>query len=144
VKRIPFFHGPNNERLELFLEYAEDYNTGTLPHEKFYDMDAFDAKAAADRGKGSGGASSSSSSSSGAFSLLDDAERRRADAAEAARRREAETIAFLRANMGADQVAAMKRQAELQQKMQYAFRAGDVREAERIKKLLEPEDMRGK
>ncbi|KAL2915685.1 hypothetical protein HK105_204870 [Polyrhizophydium stewartii] len=27
---------------ELFAEYMEDYNTATLPHEKFYDMNAWD------------------------------------------------------------------------------------------------------
>ena len=30
------------EEKELFAEYAEDYNTSTLPHEKYYDLDKWE------------------------------------------------------------------------------------------------------
>ncbi|KAA1476960.1 hypothetical protein DENSPDRAFT_785847 [Dentipellis sp. KUC8613] len=32
-----------------FLKFAEDYNTATLPHEKFYNMESYDARMAAMR-----------------------------------------------------------------------------------------------
>lgn len=51
---------------------------------------------------------------------------------------------MVRQSLGGERLAAMKRQQELQQAMQYAFRAGNAAEAERIKKLLEPEDPREK
>ena len=42
------------EEKELFKEYAEDYNTSTLPHEKYYDMEKW-AKAEAARIMAAGG-----------------------------------------------------------------------------------------
>jgi hypothetical protein len=32
---------PKWEEKELFKEYCEDYNTGTLAHKKYYDYDAY-------------------------------------------------------------------------------------------------------
>ena len=32
---------PKWEEKEMFAEYMEDYNTGTLPHKKYYDLDAY-------------------------------------------------------------------------------------------------------
>lgn len=32
---------PKWEEKELYLEFMEDYNTGTLPHRKYYDLDAY-------------------------------------------------------------------------------------------------------
>jgi hypothetical protein len=42
---------PKMEEKELFKTYAEDYNTGTLPHRKYYDMDAYEARKAAKAAK---------------------------------------------------------------------------------------------
>lgn len=32
---------PKWEEKEMFAEYMEDFNTGTLPHKKYYDLDAY-------------------------------------------------------------------------------------------------------
>lgn len=66
-----------------------------------------------------------------------DHSRRTAEAQRAAA--EAQRMELYRASLGPARLAEMKRQAELQQAMQYAFRSGNAKEAERIKRLLEPE-----
>lgn len=35
---------PKHEERELFKTYVEDYNTATLPHKKYYDVAAYEAK----------------------------------------------------------------------------------------------------
>ena len=42
------------EERELFKEFAEDYNTSTLPHEKFYDLDKWGREEAARRAASGG------------------------------------------------------------------------------------------
>lgn len=127
---------PKPELLSYFKDYAEDYNTATLPSEKYYDLEKWErgvgrAKAAA--------AAAAGVKSSGAMDMLamEASAKRSSEASRAAF--EAERMALYRASLGPQRLAEMKQQAELQQAMQYAFRAGNTKEAERIKKLLEPE-----
>ncbi len=35
---------PKHEERELFKTYVEDYNTATLPHKKYYNIAAYEAK----------------------------------------------------------------------------------------------------
>ena len=42
VKQMPGFSGSKREQLELFREYAEDFNTCTLPADKYYDLEAWE------------------------------------------------------------------------------------------------------
>jgi hypothetical protein len=142
VKRLPNYHGPKGETAELFAEYAEDFNTCTLPHEKFYDMEKWEAEERAGRSGRAGGGGGGGGGGDGSLSLAQQDEVRRAEAAVAAARKEAERMALLRSSLAPERVAAMKRQAELQQAMQYAFRAGDMKEVARLQKLLEPDDPR--
>ena len=60
------------EERDLFLEYAEDHNTGTLPGEKFYDLDAW-TKAEAIRRRAEGDAATGEERTT----FDDEAERRR-------------------------------------------------------------------
>ena len=53
-------------------------------------------------------------------------------------------MALIRASLGADRVAAMQRQQQLQQQAIFAHKTGDSREVARIMKKLEPEDPREK
>ena len=42
---------PRQEAKKFFLEYVEDYNTATFPHEKYYNIDQWAAKEAAKQAK---------------------------------------------------------------------------------------------
>lgn len=41
VKKVNIEALPKWEEKELFAEFMEDYNTGTLPHKKYYDLMAY-------------------------------------------------------------------------------------------------------
>lgn len=44
--------GTKTEMRDLFRQFMEDYNTCTLPHEKYYNLDAYEAKELARRRRG--------------------------------------------------------------------------------------------
>ena len=57
VKRVDIEALAKWEEKELFAEFMEDYNTGTLPHRKYYDLMAYaqqQAMKAAKKGKTAG------------------------------------------------------------------------------------------
>jgi hypothetical protein len=138
VRGIGEWHGPKGELMEYFRTFAEDFNTCTLPHDKYYDLDAWEKAEAVAAAARPGGASASSAAAG--INVLADEAARRKEAAEAARQRELQRTALYIAAMDKEKMAAMQRQEELRRKMQYAFKAGDVREAERLQRLLEPQE----
>lgn len=127
---------PRGELNEHFKTYAEDYNTCTLPHEKYYDLEAWEKAQAAGAAVG---AAAAAAARGGAMDLLADSDERKRASAVAKRRAEAEMMSLYRAHMDADKVADMKRRQELQLQMQYAFKSGNAKEADRINKILNPE-----
>ena len=57
VKKVNIEALPKWEEKELFAEFMEDYNTGTLPHKKYYDLMAYvqqQALKAVKKGKSTG------------------------------------------------------------------------------------------
>lgn len=57
VKKVNIEALPKWEEKELFAEFMEDYNTGTLPHKKYYDLMAYaqqQALKAAKKGRSAG------------------------------------------------------------------------------------------
>jgi hypothetical protein len=135
TRGIGEWHGPKGELMELFSCYSEDYNTCTLAHEKYYDLEAWEA-AEMRREAAAGGAGRPAA----AVNVLADEAARRAESKAAARQRELERTALYLASMDRDKVAAMKAQEGLRLAMQYAFKAGNVKEAERLQRLLNPEE----
>lgn len=137
VKRLNAESLARFEEKDLFKEFAEDYNTATLPHKKYYDLEAWErAQAAEGRGKAEGDAEPN-------FML--DEERRKQELVDEQRRRAEETKSRLIAQMRASgDVQAMKEQELLKSQMQMAFRTGNMAEAERLQKVLEPEDIKTK
>ncbi len=138
VKMLPNFHGTKADTLEYFRTFAEDYNTCTLPHEKFYDLEKWELEEKARKEAGGKGGGSGGGGSGGNMNLFGEADSRREEAAALAKAKEAEKMALFRASLGADRMAQLKKQAELQAALQYAFKSGNTKEAERIKRLLEP------
>ncbi|RYY37374.1 hypothetical protein EON62_01180 [archaeon] len=124
------------ELAKLFREFAEDFNTVTLPHDKYYDMAAWESSEAARRGSA---AAAAASKSVGSMSMLEEDARRRERAAEAAQTRKTALLTAYMKNMSAERLNEMKAQQSLVLAMQYAFKMGNTKEADRIKKLLEPD-----
>jgi len=137
VEALPGRRGGGVER-ELFSEFAEDFNTGTLPAPKFYDLAAWQASGSRkEEGGGGGGAA-------GAGPLTDEAAAAAARAAErnaaqAARVRDA-YLALKFSDVG--KVEAMKAQAVMRTEAALAFRTGDTEKAARLMEKLKPEERR--
>lgn len=122
---------PRTELNEYFKTYAEDYNTCTLPHEKYYNFEKFMAaeRASAASGGGDGG---------GSTSLLADEEARRREAAARRRQADADAQALFRANMDPTRVAELQRRAELEAQLRLAHKTGDSVAMERLTRALAP------
>ena len=117
--------GAKGELEALFADFCEDFNTCTLPAEKYYDLRAWEAAEAARAG------------GRGTAPRLSDAEALRAEAAAAARARTAEQLDLLRRSaLAPARVAEVKERQELLARQKYAFDRGDVRETALIRDKL--------
>lgn len=124
---------PKAELMAAFASYVEDYNTATLPHEKFYDMDKYEASV---RSRGGDGAPRSSGGG-GVLDILAESQARKAAAAAAARAADMAKVAAVRASMTSERLAELQSQARMAEAMRYAFKAGDVKEAARLQRVLD-------
>ena len=137
IKKIPAFTGSKRDLMELFLEYAEDYNTATLPHEKFYDLDAWEMAEMERKRRGE------ASKKRGAVqSVFDDealvaAEQKRARDARDAEAEAADTRATA-SRMSADTRKEFQRLEVLKQEQQAAYKRGDLETVRRLDRQLKP------
>lgn len=130
---------PRSQVSEYFRTFAEDFNTVTLPHVKYYDLESWERRERVERMR-SAAASAAVEGRELALGGIEDEKRRRVELAEAARAAQAERMRLYLASMSKDKVEAMRRRQELEQQMQVAFKSGDMREVARIKRILEPEE----
>lgn len=135
---MPEAHGSKGDMLELFSDYAEDFNCCTLPHEKYYDLEAWEAKVRAG-GAGGGGGAGGRGGGSGAVNLLDDAKALKQQAQASARAADAAKFAAFRAGMAPERLKELQAVESMQTALQYAFKAGNKKEVERLQRLLAPE-----
>jgi len=130
VKKIPSFTGAKWELQEYFKEFAEDFNTCSFPHEKFYNYDKWEMEDYQRK----------QSEVTGGSGMVSDEARHREEMAkkEAAKRNKEmqDTIASMR-NKGSLQ--DVRAQELLKAQMTNAFKTGNTKEVERIKKRLEPD-----
>ena len=131
VKGVANFHGPKWEQQEYFAQFCEDYNTATMPHEKYYNYDAWE-QAEYDKQKKQQQPSSSSA-------ILSDERQHALEQQQAAQRRQAQERQALYATMNSEKVAEMKQQAALKAQLQMAFRTGDRAQIARLQERLGPD-----
>ena len=126
------------EEAELWKTFVEDFNTATLPSEKYYDLAAWQRQKAREDAQRTGKKGEGDESSSAAD---DEAARR----AEAKKRREEEAAERLKEAYNALKYSDagkkedMKRQELLRIELQVAARTGDTEKVARLQKLLAPE-----
>ena len=140
VKKLPAFTGAKRELIELFLEYAEDYNTATMPHEKYYDLDKWEM-AEYERAKAG---KSRKRSDEVQTEFNDEALLERERRAERDRRDRIAEEADARASakrMGADKLQALKEAEILKQKQQLAHKRGDLETVRKIDRILKASDV---
>jgi hypothetical protein len=140
VKHVDVEAIPNKfEERELFRTYIEDYNTGTLPHRKYYDLEAYERhKATRKATKGL-----DSDLVGGEIRMLDDEAERRRELLQERQKQQAERLrAAYEELQTTDKAEAMRQQELLRAKMALAYRTGDQKEAQRLAERLKPDDQR--
>ncbi|GIL73259.1 hypothetical protein Vretimale_4860 [Volvox reticuliferus] len=126
------------EERDLFKDYMEDYNTGTLPHRKYYDLEAYErARAAKAAAKGA-----KMDAKKGA---LNDEEALRQQKAEERQRLAAERMVnAYREIKYSDKGQDMREQEMLRAQMALAYKTGDVSKAHRLLDRLQPDELKKK
>jgi len=121
-----------HEEKELFRMYMEDYNTATLPHQKYYDLEAYDQR---------GDGRNEEPRTGQREQLFDDETARRHELAEQRKKEKQERLKEAYENLKSSDIAKdMREQEILRAKMSLAYRTGDLKEAERIAERLRPDD----
>lgn len=123
------------EERELFKEFAEDFNTATLPHVKFYNLQRWhSAQAAADAEAGDRNEGVN-------FATLEE-DRKRELLAERERAKDAGTRELINHMRLTGKLDGLREQQQLKAQLQLAAQTGDMAQVERIQKILAPDDPR--
>ena len=136
VKGVTSFTGPKYELLEFFKEYAEDFNTATLPHMKYYDYDKWEMEDYAKKKQ----EAESAAMGGGSKARSDEFKHREEMKKREEEKRRAE-VELMRATVSAKR-DEMKNQAFLKAELENAYKTGDQEKIRKIKKRLEPEERR--
>jgi len=138
VKKVDIESMPKSEEKELFKSFVEDFNTATLPHEKYYNLDIYERKQAAKAARKA--AANAQPTEKTAFQ---DEQDRRAELAEQRRVAEAERLrdAYNQLKFTAvGKADDMREQEYMRMQMQQAYRLGDTELAEKLKSRLKPDE----
>jgi len=131
VKGIPQgTNVPKWEMAEAFKEYAEDFNTATLPHEKYYDYDKWELEEYNRRKE-------DSTSKKGVISDEFQFQEERKKQEEDKRKKELEMVKY---TMSKEKIDEMKRQAHLKAELVNAYRVGDEETRKKLQRRLEPDE----
>jgi len=125
--------GTNLAKWEIsnyFKEYAEDFNTATLPHEKYYDYDKWEMEEYNKRKKD---AQSKKGAVGDEFEHQEEMRKRAVEK----RQKEFEMVKHM---MSKEKIEEMKGQARLKAEMVNAYRVGDEETRSRLQKKLEPDE----
>lgn len=134
VKKIDVEAMPKFEEKELFREYMEDYNTSTLPHEKYYDNELYERRRAAEKRRKGGDAEGERTA------FEDEEELRRERAAQRAQEQADRLRAAYAELQTTDKARDMREQELMRARMGLAYRMGDTNEAQRLAAKLAPDD----
>lgn len=142
--------------MDYFKSFMEDYNTATMPHEKYYNYERWEMKEyqekqrqerekhnklkendgwILDEPEGGGGGG-------GAFSTLNDEEELRKKRKQEKEQKEQQEFTLIHTIMKSNKHLQqdMKRQAELQLELRQAHRRGDTATVKRLERLLAPDE----
>ena len=121
------------EEKELFKEYAEDFNTATLPHAKYYDLQRWHSTQAAS-GEAEGGQAAGVN-----FTSLEE-DRKRELQAERERAKDGSKRDLIEHMRLTGQLDGLREQQQLKAQLQLAAQTGDMAQVERLQKQLQPEE----
>ncbi|KAF8820564.1 hypothetical protein IE077_003035 [Cardiosporidium cionae] len=118
------------EEKQLFKDYMEDFNTVTLPHKKYYDLEKWEQK------------KEMKSHKMQTPAILDDESQRRLEIRRIQEKRAKESLQqeFKYMKESRDKVMSMRRQKYLREQMDNLFKLGHTAEAQRIQEALKPDE----
>ena len=144
VKKQPGIMGQGRvEVMKAFQDFIEDYNTATMPDEKFYNYEKWETMDYKRKkmAEVQGGVQRSSSNEEGFYNAADDEANRKA---ELKRKKEEEekkefnkTIALMAVDT--ERQERMKSQQKLQTELHLAYKSGNTKAQARIERLLAPD-----
>jgi len=137
IKNIDIENMPKYEEKQLFKDYMEDYNTATLAHKKYYDLERYEQSKAGKRSREAGNAKSMQH-----IAYNDEVERKKEiEAARNAEHAERLKAAYdeLKKQGGGAKAEDMKAQQMLRAQMDLAYRTGDKETAQKIAARLAPD-----
>lgn len=138
VKKIDIEAMPRSEEKEMFKDYMEEYNTATLPHKKYYDLDMYEKQQAAKAAR------KGISAKEGAVerTAFDDEMERKREMAEERKRLAAERMQRAYNELRTtDKAKDMREQQMLRSQMELAYKTGDHKKAEKLAELLKPVEL---
>ena len=130
VKGIP--QSTNMAKWEMsnyFKDYAEDFNTATLPHQKYYDYDKWEIdeyQKKKDESRSKKGAIGDE------FEFQEEMKKRAAE-------KKAKEFQMVKTMMSKEKIEEMKKQARLKSEMVNAYRVGDEETRLKLQRRLEPD-----
>ena len=122
------------EEKELFKTFMEDYNTATLPHDKYYSLETYEKTTGGGTGTGGTGGQER-------MVFNDEAERKRELKAQREREHADRLRQAYEEMKTTDKAAAMREQELLRAKMALAYRTGNTKEAARLAERLKPDTL---
>jgi hypothetical protein len=127
---------PKWEEKELFATFAEEHNTASFPHEKYYNLDKWHAKQAAEAARNGGIVEAAVD-----FSRLEE-DRRRELESERSRSKDAAQAKLLEHMRLMGKLDGLREQQALQTQLHLAGQLGDWEKVKELQKTLAPDDPR--
>lgn len=141
VKKIEVDNMPKFEEKELFKEYIEDYNTATMPHKKYYDLDIYERRKLVKAAKRAAEGAAAAPVAPPTAADDEEALRRERHAARLKWQQERMQEAYTELKYS-DKAHDMREQELLRAQAALAYKVGDTAKAQRIMERLQPDDPR--
>jgi hypothetical protein len=131
--------------MQHFKGFMEDYNTATMPHDKFYNFEAWEMKEYQRQQQAKASQQQYVEDDYGASSsrgLFNDEEERRKERKLLKAQQEQQALQEVHQRLVQDRhlIADMKKQQQLQTELQQAFKRGDTATVKRLERLLAPDE----
>ena len=140
VKNLSLEVMPKFEEKNYFKEFCEDYNTGTLPHEKFYNIEKWHEREM-ERKNAERRALSRSNGGGERTAFDDEAEVKAEKERDRIKRAEDYKSSVMDRMRNSGDLENLKEQERLKERLRFAYNTGDVSTAEKIAAKLKPDDV---
>ncbi|KAL4433824.1 hypothetical protein ABPG75_000265 [Micractinium tetrahymenae] len=136
VKHVDLDAMPRSEEKEMFKDFMEEYNTATLPHKKYYDLELYEKQQAAKAAR-----KGTQVEVEERIAFDDEAERKKELAAERARQQQERLKQAYEELKTTDKAKDMREQQLLRSQLDLAYKTGDRAKAEKLAALLAPTNL---